>query len=106
MLAVEKAKIDLSSQPATVARKAMLVPEKNLSLEEEIDRATFEREIMPLVVKSGTAIDEALKLRGLRPRDIDKVLLVGGSSKIPLVKRYVTEKLAGKEPESFDRVDP
>ena len=61
---------------------------------------------MPLVVKSGTAIDEALKLRGLRPKDIDKVLLVGGTSKIPLVRRFVTEKLAGKEPESFDKVDP
>src|SRR5690242_7065530 len=66
MLAVEKAKIELSSQPATVVRKASLVPERNLNLEEEIDRATFEREIMPLVVKSGTAIDEALKLRGFR----------------------------------------
>ena len=58
---------------------------------------------MPLVVKSGTAIDEALKLRGMRPKDIDKVLLVGGTSKIPLVKRFVAEKLAGKEPESFDK---
>ena len=61
---------------------------------------------MPLVVKSGTAIDEALKLRGLRPKDIDRVLLVGGTSKIPLVRRFVTEKLAGKEPEPFDRIDP
>jgi molecular chaperone DnaK len=57
-------------------------------------------------VKSGTAIDEAMKLRGLRPRDIDKVLLVGGTSKIPLVRRFVSERLAGKEPESFERVDP
>src|SRR5205085_9411951 len=86
--------------------KAELVPERHLSLEEEIDRATFEREIMPLVVKSGTAIDEAMKFRGLRPKDIDRVLLVGGTSKIPLVKRFVTERLAGKEPEPFDRVDP
>jgi molecular chaperone DnaK len=106
MLAIEKAKIELSTQQTAVARKAALVPERNLSLEEEIDRATLEREIMPLVVKSGTAIDEALKLRGMRPRDIDKVLLVGGTSKIPLVRRYVAEKLAGKEPESFERVDP
>jgi molecular chaperone DnaK len=106
MLAVEKAKIDLSNEQVTVARKAELVPERHLSLEEEIDRGTFEREIMPLVVKSGTAIDEALKLRGLRPKDIDKVLLVGGTSKIPLVRRFVTEKLAGKEPEPFERVDP
>src|ERR1700758_432040 len=106
MLAVEKAKIDLSTETTAVARKAELVPERHLSLEEEIDRATFEKEIMPLVVKSGTAIDEALKLRNLRPKDIDKVLLVGGTSKIPLVRRFVAEKLAGKETESFDRVDP
>src|SRR3954449_6800099 len=56
MLAVEKAKIDLSNDQSTVARKAELVPERHLSLEEEIDRHTLEREIMPLVVKSGTAI--------------------------------------------------
>jgi molecular chaperone DnaK len=106
MLAVEKAKIELSTEKTAVARKAALVPERNLSLEEEVERGEFEKAIMPLVVKSGTAIDEALKLRGLRPRDIDKVLLVGGTSKIPLIRRFVAEKLAGKEPESFDRVDP
>jgi molecular chaperone DnaK len=106
MLAVERAKIDLSGEQVAVARKAELVPERHLSLEEEIDRGSFERVIMPLVVKSGTAIDEALKLRGLRPKDIDRVLLVGGTSKIPLIKRFVSEKLAGKEPEPFDRIDP
>ena len=106
MLAVERAKIDLSSEQMAVARKAELVPERHLSLEEEISRGEFERVVMPLIVKSGTAIDEAMKLAKLRPRDIDRVLLVGGTSKIPLVRRYVAEKLAGKEPESFDRVDP
>lgn len=106
MLACERAKIELSNETTAVARKAELVPERHLSLEEEITRAEFERVIMPLVVKSGTAIDEALKLRGLRPRDIDKILLVGGTSKIPLIRRFVAEKLAGKEAESFERVDP
>lgn len=106
MLAVEKAKIELSNESSTVVRAAELVPERHLSLEEELDRQALEREIMPLVVKSGTAIDEALKLRGLRPKDIDRVLLVGGTSKIPLVRRFVTEKMAGKEPESFEKVDP
>src|SRR3954447_23663161 len=106
MLAVEKAKIELSSQPTAVCRKAELVPDKHLSLEEEIDRQSFEREIMSLVVKSGTAIDEALSLRGMRPKDIDRVLLVGGTSKIPLIKRFVSEKLAGKDPEPFEKVDP
>ena len=106
MLAMEKAKIELSTEQTAVARKAELVPERQLNLEEEIERSQFERIIMPLVIRSGEAIDEALKLRGLRPRDIDRVLLVGGTSKIPLVRRYVSEKLAGKEPEPFDRVDP
>jgi molecular chaperone DnaK len=106
MLAVERAKIDLSEQQSTVARKAELVPDRHLSLEEEIDRKTLEQEIMPLVEKSGMAIDEAMKLRGLKPKDIDKVLLVGGTSKIPLIRRFVTEKLAGREPEPFERVDP
>src|SRR5271169_4665751 len=106
MLAVEKAKIELSDQPVAIARKAELVPDRHLSLEEEIDRASFEKEIMPLVVKSGQAIDEALSLKGMRPKDIDKILLVGGTSKIPLIRRFVSEKLAGKEAESFDRVDP
>src|SRR5262249_39423934 len=105
MLAVEKAKIDLSSEQTAVARKAELVPERHLSLEEDIDRGQFERLIMPLVVKSGTAIDEALRLRGMRPKDIDKVLLVGGTSKIPLIRRYVSEKLAGKEPDAFGKDD-
>jgi molecular chaperone DnaK len=106
MLAIERAKIDLSSEQMAVARKAELVPERHLSLEEDISRGEFERIIMSLIVKSGTAIDEAMKLAKMRPRDIDRILLVGGTSKIPLVRRYVAEKLAGKEPESFDRVDP
>ena len=106
MLAVEKAKIELSSHTSTIARKAELVPERHLSLEEEIDRQTFEKEIMPLVVKSGTAIDEAMSLRNLRPKDIDRILLVGGTSKIPLIGRFVSEKLGGKDPEPFEKVDP
>lgn len=106
MLAVERAKIELSDQPVAIARKAELVPEKHLSLEEEIDRQSFEKEIMPLVVKSGQAIDEALSLRSLRPKDIDKILLVGGTSKIPLIRRFVSEKLGGKEAEPFEKVDP
>src|SRR6185369_13515904 len=39
-------------------------------------------------------------------KDIDRVLLVGGTSKIPLIRKYVSDRLGGKEPESFDRVDP
>src|SRR5262249_37789451 len=91
LLAVERAKIELSTSDKTVVRAPELVPERHLSLEEELDRQMLEKAIMPLVMKSGEAIDEALKLRGMTPRDINKVLLVGGSSKIPLVGRFVAE---------------
>jgi molecular chaperone DnaK len=103
MLAVEQAKIVLSTELTAVARKAELVPERRLYLEEEIDRTSFERAMIPLVARSGAAIDEAMMLAGLRPRDIDKILLVGGTSKIPLVRRYVAERM-GLEPQ--DGVDP
>src|SRR5262245_19816230 len=83
MLACERAKIDLSSEQIAVACKAGLVPERRLSLQEVIERSEFEKMVMPLIVKSGTAIYEALKLRNLRPRDIDRILLVGGTTKIP-----------------------
>src|SRR5437762_1775005 len=52
MLAVEKAKIELSTAPTAVCRKAELAPERHLSLEEEIDRQTSEKAAMQLVVKS------------------------------------------------------
>src|SRR5436190_17140176 len=75
LIAIERAKILLSTEQVVVARKAELVPERHLSLEEELDRQTFEQIITPIVVQSGTAIDEALDRRGLTPLDIDKVLL-------------------------------
>src|SRR3984893_17916081 len=42
----------------------------------------------------------------MRPKDIDRVRLVGGPSKITLIRRFVTEKMAGKEPEPSDRSEP
>ena len=83
MMAVEKAKIELSSEQSAVARKAELVPERHLSLEEEVDRSQFERIIMPLVVKSGTAIDEkgVWEKFGVAPASIpDWLALVGDSA--------------------------
>lgn len=105
VLACERAKITLSGERTAVAWAPSLVPERQLSLEEPLERVEFERIIRPYVQQSGAAIDEALSRCGLKPRDIDRVLLVGGTSKIPYVKRYVSEKL-GRAPESFDKVDP
>jgi molecular chaperone DnaK len=105
LLACERAKITLSGERTAVAWAPGLVPERQLSLEEPLERVEFERIIHPFIAQSGTAIDEALHRCGLKPRDIDRVILVGGTSKIPRVKRYVAEKL-GRDPEPFDKVDP
>jgi molecular chaperone DnaK len=105
LVACERAKITLSGEKTAVAWAPGLVPERQLSLEEPLERVEFERIIRPYVQQSGAAIDEALSRCGLKPRDIDRVLLVGGTSKIPYVKRYVSEKV-GRQPEPFDKVDP
>jgi molecular chaperone DnaK len=105
LIAVERAKVQLSGEPTAVAWAPGIVPERQLSLEEPLERVEFERIIGPFVRQSGTAIDEALTRAKLKPSDIDRVLLVGGTSKIPRVRRYVAEKL-GREPEPFDKIDP
>jgi molecular chaperone DnaK len=105
LIAVERAKITLSGEQTAVAWAPGLVPERQLSLEEPLERVEFERIIRPFVHQSGTAIDEALARAKLKPENIDRVLLVGGTSKIPRIRRFVAEKL-GRDPEPFDRVDP
>lgn len=82
LLAVERAKIALSGEAYTVAWAPGLVPDRQLSLEEPIERMELERVIRPFVQQSGAAIDEALARCGMTAKDIDRVLLVGGSSKI------------------------
>jgi molecular chaperone DnaK len=105
LIAVERAKVQLSGEPTAVAWAPGIVPERQLSLEEPLERVEFERIIGPFVRQSGTAIDEALTRAKLKPSDIERVLLVGGTSKIPRIRRYVAEKL-GREPEPFDKIDP
>src|SRR5262245_49290945 len=105
LLACERAKVALSGERTAVAWAPGLVPERQLSLEEPLERVELERIVAPFIIQSGTAIEEALSRAKLLPRDIDRVILVGGTSKIPKVRRFVSEKL-GRDPEPFDRVDP
>jgi molecular chaperone DnaK len=105
MLAVEEAKIQLSDQRSAMVRVEGELAAPHSNLAEEIDRKTVEREIMPLIAGSGAAIDQAIRLAGLVPKQLQRVLLVGGSCRVPLVRRYVAEK-TGIEPERFDNVDP
>src|SRR5439155_668098 len=90
---------------SAVARRPAIVPELGLSLEEPVTRAEYESLIRPLVERSGEAVLLALDRAKLAKDKIDRVLLVGGMSKTPLVRKHV-EKLLGKPPEPAGRVDP
>ncbi len=62
-----------------------------------VTRARFEELIAPLLARTGVACRRALKDAGLAARDIDGVILVGGATRVPAVRRYVAE-LFGKAP--------
>ena len=66
-------------------------------VEAGLDRATFEALIQPIVERTGVACRRALADAGLQPSDIDEVVLVGGSTRVPLVRRHV-EALFGRTP--------
>src|SRR5438045_2610514 len=63
-----------------------------------ITRAKFEQLIGPLVEKTRKPVLDALKDAKLEAKAIDEVVLVGGSTRVPMVQRVVKEIFAGKEP--------
>jgi molecular chaperone HscA len=69
----------------------------------EISRAELEAWIAPWVEKTGPVCRRALKDAGLTAADLDGVILVGGATRVPAVRRYV-EKLFGRSP--LGDIDP
>ncbi|MBI2216796.1 MAG: Fe-S protein assembly chaperone HscA [Candidatus Rokubacteria bacterium] len=94
-LAAEAAKIRLSTEERT----GLTLPFGEFTYRREITRADIERLIEPLVQKTLGPCRMALKDAGLGPDGIDEVVLVGGSTRVPLVRRRVQE-LFRKPPHS------
>jgi molecular chaperone DnaK len=63
-----------------------------------LNRTKFEQLITPLVEKCRKPVVDALKDAKLTPSQIDEVVLVGGSTRVPMVQRLVKELFNGKEP--------
>ncbi len=97
--AAEAAKIALSSQPFTRIREEYLLEkdQQPLHLDMEIDRKTFEDLIADRLEGTLSSFDQALADAGLSVTDLDRVLFVGGSTRIPLVWSMVAEH-TGLEP--------
>jgi molecular chaperone DnaK len=66
------------------------------SFDLQITRAEFETLIQARIERTGSYLDEALALAKWTPQMIDRILLVGGSTKIPLVERFVAVKFGQK----------
>ena len=98
--AAEKAKKELSTTMTTNVNLPFItaVDGAPVHLNMDIKRAKFEELTSDLVDKTLTPVREALNDAGLTASKIDKVLLVGGSTRIPAVQEAV-KKLIGKEPQ-------
>ena len=104
--AAEKAKIELSTVMETDINLPFISHDpssgsKNLEL--RITRAKLDELIRPIIQRCKPSIEKALEDAKLSKSDISKIVMVGGPTRIPLVKKFVGEVL-GKEPESG--VDP
>ena len=97
--AAEQAKKDLSNMTTTQVSLPFIaqVDGSPVSFEMEITRAKFEDLTRDLVDSTLEPVRKALKDADLTKKDIDKVLLVGGSTRIPRVQEIIKEEL-GKEP--------
>lgn len=97
--AAEKAKIELSSATTSLISLPFITADATgpKHLEVTLTRAKFEELISDLVASTEGPVRQALSDANLTPDQIDKVILVGGSTRIPLVQETV-KRLTGKEP--------
>ena len=88
----EKTKIILSDSPhAQVSEVAVArVGGEPVNLQLEIARSEFEEMIMDLVEKTGDKVKEALKEARLRAQDVDRIILVGGATRMPVVQNLLS----------------
>jgi len=97
--AAEKAKVELSSMPETTISLPFITANASgpRHLEMTLSRARFEEMTADLLERTVKPARQALQDSGLSAGEIDKVLLVGGSTRMPMVQKKIKE-LLGKDP--------
>ncbi len=102
---VEEAKKQLSFEPYVNIDIPFIAEHKGkpLNLSAVIERSDYQELIRPLLEKTISSVDDALNDARLYAKDIDTVILVGGSTRTPLLQEIVAEKL-GQQP--LSSVDP
>jgi len=97
--AAEKAKIELSSTTQSEINLPYITAQDGVPLHfvKQLTRAKFDQMTSSLVDRAIACAKSALKSAGLKPSDIDEVILVGGSTRIPSIQEAL-EKYTGKKP--------
>ena len=97
--AAEKAKVELSSMTETTISLPFITANQSgpKHLEMKLTRAKFEEMTADLMDRTITPTKRALEDSGLKSSEVDKILLVGGSTRMPMVQKKIVE-LLGKEP--------
>lgn len=103
--AAEKAKKELSSAQTTKINLPFITVTADgpLHLDMDLTRARFDQLTSDLVERSIEPMNKAMRDAGVTPADLDKVILVGGSTRIPAVQAAV-QRVTGKEP--FKGINP
>src|SRR6516162_9764431 len=99
--AAEKAKIELSSSQSTSINLPYITvdADKNpLFLDEQLTRAEFQKITQDLLDRTRNPFQQVIKDAGISVSDIDHVVMVGGSTRMPAVTELVKELTGGKEP--------
>jgi molecular chaperone DnaK len=99
--AAEKAKVELSSMLNTSINLPFITADETgpKHLEMELSRAKFEELASELVEATIEPVTQALKDAELKPEDIDRILLVGGSTRIPAVQEGIKKFFGGRAPD-------
>ena len=97
--AAEKAKIELSTMTNTSINLPFIAADAQgpKHLEVELSRTKFEEMVAPLIQATLEPLQRSLKDADLQPKQIDRILLVGGSTRIPAVQRAIQDFFGGKE---------
>lgn len=99
--AAEKAKIELSGTKNTLINLPFITADATgpKHLEMDLSRTQFEELVQNLVQATVDPVKQALQDAGITPKGIDRILLVGGSTRIPAVQNAISQFFGGKAPD-------
>ena len=105
--AAEKAKIELSSSLTTDINLPFITADasgpKHLTM--SLNRAKLEELVSPIIERCKGPVDQALKDSGLKPSEIDKIIMVGGPTRMPIVQKFVEDYIGKKIERGVDPME-